>query len=211
MPKTPALPARAETPAVVSLALVSVSSVTCAAPLKTAVTRPMSASSFMTGWPTRTPSLEPLSMLIVAYQTVGEVADDAAGLRAVVLQPERAARLEQLAHLAVLVQRVVADRELRAQAVALGGQVLDLALGVQRVAEPAEEVAHGLQRAARALLHRVEHLARAALHPVQGAAAGLAEVRGQEDQGADDEQSEDCPAPPDRLVVHVGDDSKALW
>src|ERR1044072_9851383 len=73
-PKTPVLPARAETPAVVSLALVSVNSVTCAAPLKTAVTRPTAASSFMTGWPTGTPSLEPLSSLIVEYQTVGEVA-----------------------------------------------------------------------------------------------------------------------------------------
>ena len=106
------LPARAETPAVVSLALVSVRSVTCAAPLKTAVTRPMSASSLRTGWPTRTPSLEPLSMRIVAYQTVGEVAMTRAGLRAVVLEAERAAGLDELAQLGVLVHRVVVDREL---------------------------------------------------------------------------------------------------
>ena len=47
-------------------------SVTCAEPPKTSVTRPMSASSLMTGWPRRTPSREPLLTRIVAYQTVGD-------------------------------------------------------------------------------------------------------------------------------------------
>ena len=194
-----------------SLAPVSVRSVTCAAPLNTAVTRPMSASSLSTGWPTRTPSLEPLSMRAVAYQSVGEVPMTRAGLRPVGLQAERAARLEELAQLARSRRPRCRGPRARVRRRSRSAvQVLDLALGVQRVAEPAEEVAHGLERAAGALLHRVEHLARPALHPVQGAAAGLAEVRSQQDQGADDEQSEDCPAPPDRLVVHVGDDSKVL-
>src|SRR4051812_36597049 len=44
---------------------------------------------------------------------------------------------------------------------------------------------------------------------MQPAAGGLAEVGGEKDQGAGDEQSEDCPPPADRLVVHAGWFSKA--
>ena len=50
----------------------SVISVTWAEPPKTSVTRPISASSLRTGWPTCTPSSDPLSTRIVAYQTVGD-------------------------------------------------------------------------------------------------------------------------------------------
>ena len=50
----------------------SVISVTWAAPLKTSVTLPISACSLSTGWPISTPSSEPLSTRIVAYQTVGD-------------------------------------------------------------------------------------------------------------------------------------------
>ena len=98
---------------------------------------------------------------------------------------------------------------LRAQRVALGAQVLDLALGVERVPDPAGQVAEGLERAARALLDRRHDVEHPALHGVQPA-AGLAEVGGQEDQGAGDEQPEDCPPPADRLVVHVAKYSKVV-
>jgi len=52
-------------------------------------------------------------------------------------------------------------------------------------------------------LDRRNHVDDPALHGVQPAARRLAEVDGQQDQGAGNEQSEDCPAPADRLVVHV--------
>ena len=149
-------------------------------------------------------------MRIVAYQTVGDWTMTRPVFGPYADRLSAPFGLEQLRHPRVLVRRVVALGELAAQAVALGGQVLDLALRRQRVPEPAEQVAHRLQRAARTLLHRVEDLARTALHIVQGAAPGFSEIGSEQDQGADDEQPEDCPAPPDRLVVHEGDGSKAL-
>ena len=88
-------------------------------------------------------------------------------------------------------------------------RVVEVALGRDGVADPAEQVADGLERAARALLDRGDDLEDAALHAVQRAAGGLAEVGGEEDQGAGDEQPEDCPSPANRLVVHVVRDSKA--
>jgi hypothetical protein len=46
--------------------------VTWAVPLVVAVTRPARPSGATTGSSTRTPALEPLSMVTVEYQTTGE-------------------------------------------------------------------------------------------------------------------------------------------
>ena len=67
MPNACSGPARAGT-----FVVASVMSVTNAEPPKTSVTRPIRASSLMTGWPTFTPSSEPLSTRIVEYQTVAD-------------------------------------------------------------------------------------------------------------------------------------------
>jgi hypothetical protein len=50
----------------------SVISVTSAVPPVTLVTLPASPPEAITGWSTRTPSLEPRSIFTVEYQTVGE-------------------------------------------------------------------------------------------------------------------------------------------
>jgi hypothetical protein len=63
-------------------------------------------------------------------------------------------------------------------------ELVALVLGVERVAEPAEQVAERLERAVGALLDRREHLHRAALDGVQAAAGGLAEVGGEQEQRA---------------------------
>ena len=49
-----------------------------------------------------------------------------------------------------------------------------------------------------------------ALHGMQPATGGLAEVGGEEDQGADDKQCKHCPPAANGLVVHVTAVSKAL-
>jgi hypothetical protein len=140
---------------------------------------------------------------------VGVLADDAGGHRAVVRQPVLVVERELGAELCLLVQLGLQLDVLRAQRVAVLAHVLELALGVEGVAGPAEEVAHGLERLARALLDRRDDVEHAALHGVQAAAAGLAEIGGQEDERAGDEQSEDYPPPADRLVVHAEGFSKA--
>src|SRR5205814_4667070 len=114
----------------------------------------------------------------------------------------------------VLQPRVLLGRDARAdelavELVALLGERLDLALGVDRVARPAEEVAERLERAAGALLDRRDDLEHAALDGVQATARRLAEVGSEEDQGAGDEQCEHCPPAADGLVVHVTAVSKA--
>ena len=81
-------------------------------------------------------------------------------------------------------------------------QLVDVALGVERVAEPAGQVAHRLERAAGALLDRGDDLEDALLHAVQPAAGRLTEVDGQQQQRERHEQREGYPAPSDRLVVH---------
>jgi hypothetical protein len=80
--------------------------------------------------------------------------------------------------------------------------ITSLAFGVQRVAEPADQVAHGLQRIVGAVLDWRDHGQEAALHGVQPAARRLAEVCGQQDQGEHDEQRENQAPPPNRLVIH---------
>ena len=47
-------------------------SVTRAAPPDTSDTRPTRPAPLTTGWFVRTPALEPLSIVIAEYQTVGE-------------------------------------------------------------------------------------------------------------------------------------------
>ena len=124
------------------------------------------------------------------------------------LLPSSSSRLRSCAFSCVAPRS--APTTLAAQLVALACvRSLTLALGVERVADPAEEVADGLERAAGALLDRRDDLEDAALDGVQAAAGRLAEVGGQEDQGADDEQREHCPPPANRLVVHVTAVSKA--
>jgi hypothetical protein len=91
--------------------------------------------------------------------------------------------------------------QLAAQAVALRAQVRVLALGVERVPDPGEQVADRLQRAAGPVLDRGDDLEDAALDRAH--AARPAEGGGQEDDGADDEQCEHRPSSADRLVVHV--------
>ena len=59
----------------------SVISVTCAASAETAETLPTRPSPVTTGWSTRTPWSEPLSIVIVEYQTVGERAITRAATR----------------------------------------------------------------------------------------------------------------------------------
>src|SRR5205085_4577645 len=108
----------------------------------------------------------------------------------------------------LLLGDLVAD-DLLQQSVALGLQLVALLLRARRVAEPAEQVADRLERAARALLYRREHRDDAALHAVQRAPGRLAEVGGQQDQGDDDEQYEDCTATTNLLVVHGWSGSKA--
>jgi len=57
-----------------------------------------------------------------------------------------------------------------AQFVDLLAQFIALAFGVQRVAEPADQVTHGLQRLVGAVLDRRDDRQEAALHRVQAAA-----------------------------------------
>ena len=71
-----------------------------------------------------------------------------------------------------LAQPVLGVGQLRAQRVALGARLVALVLGVDRVAEPAEQVAERLQDAARALLDRRERAERTALRGMQAGRPG---------------------------------------
>jgi hypothetical protein len=82
-------------------------------------------------------------------------------------------------------------------------ELLVLVLGVDRVAGPAEEVTQRLERAAGAGLDRRERRLSPALERVEQAAAGLAEVRGQDRDGQRNEYGERRPPSADHLpVVH---------
>ena len=110
-----------------------------------------------------------MSIFTVAYQTVGELREDARAAPAVGTDAEALVEVQLAAEQLVLALGVLGLQDLLAELVALGGDFGELALRVKRVAEPGEEVAHRLQRAARALLDRVEDLAEAALHGVRAA------------------------------------------
>src|SRR6202011_2195595 len=88
------------------------------------------------------------------------------------------------------------------QFVDLLAQLVTLAFRVHRVADPAERVAHRLERLVRAVLDRREHGQEAALDRMQASTWRLAEVCGQEYQRQYDEQQEHRASTPDRLVVH---------
>ena len=188
----------------------SVSSVTIAEFDVAVVTTPTRPSGLTTGWFGRTPSLVPLLMSTWLHQTLGSWPMTRAATGPSSVEAAGLVEVEQAAQLVVLARGGGAGDGLLAQRVALGAQLLDLALGVDRVADPADEVAHGLERPARPLLDRGDDLDDAPLHGVQPAAGGLAEVGGEEDQGAGDKQSEDCPASADRLVVHVESVTQSL-
>ena len=185
-------------------------SVTIDVPGDTQVTLPTSPEPLTTAWLTFTPDGRALVDRDLREPQVGVLPDDAGGHRAVVRQAVLVVERDLVAELGLLVQLGLQLDVLRAQRVAVLAHVLELALGVEGVAGPAEEVAHGLERLARALLDRRDDVEHAALHGVQAAAGGLAEIGGQEDEGAGYEQSEDYPPPADRLVVHAERFSKAL-
>ena len=131
------------------------------------------------------------------------LADDARGHGALVVEAAGLVEAQQAAQLVVLARGGGAGDGLLAQRVALGAQLLDLALGVEVSPTQPTRSRTGLSaRLAPSWIGR-DDLDDAALDGVQRAAGGLAEVGGEEDQGAGDEQPEDCPASADRLVVHV--------
>ena len=100
--------------------------------------------------------------------------------------------------------------EFTAQPVGLLAQGIALAFGVQRVAEPPEQVAHGLQRLVGAVLDRRDDGQECALDAVQTTARSLTEVGRQEQQGKHDEQHQNSSSTPDRLVVHRSLPSEAF-
>ena len=163
-----------------------------------------------TAWLTFTPADVPWSIVTCVNHRLGSCPMTRADTGRLSASPCCVVERDLVAELGLLVQLGLQLDVLRAQRVAVLAHVLELALGVEGVAGPAEEVAHGLERLARALLDRRDDVEHAALDGVQAAAGGLAEVGGQEDQGAGYEQSEDYPPPADRLVVHAERFSKAL-
>ena len=137
MPVAPDSLIRAETPE-----SPSVMSRTCERPPATRRTRPTRPAPLTTGSPSRTPSLEPLLIVTVEYQTVGERPNTRA------VTAPCWSRLEPLVHVRRSARSSRFSRsgaalvdELAAQRVALVAQVLELALGVDRVADPARGVA----------------------------------------------------------------------
>ena len=128
----------ADTPLVWSVIIV-----TRAASGATSDMRPTRPAPLTTGWSSRTPWSEPLSIVIVEYHTVGERPITRArhglmpsGKRADSLKPTspRAARVAL---------RCLGRRELGAQLLVLLLEVLVLGLGVDHVARPADQVATG--------------------------------------------------------------------
>ena len=130
--------------------------------------------------------------------------------RVVLLQAAGGVHLLQALELLELAVLDLELRDLAAQRVALALEPVALVLGVERVAEPPEQVADRLERLVRPLLDRSEDLQRAALDGVQATAGGFAEVRGQQEQRQRDQQGEDGTAPPDDLVVHTERNSERV-
>ena len=196
MPVALLVPIRAETP----IAL-SVMRSTWAPSEATWATLPTRPSPLMTGSLTRTPAASPLSMSTVEYQMFGDFADHRGGHRVVVADAELVEVVER-EQLAVGAFFGLVGDQFAAQFVGLLEQLVALAFGVQRVAEPAEQVAHGLQRLVGAVLDRRDDRQEVALHAVQAPARRLAEVGGQQQQREHDEQHKHRSSTPDRLVVH---------
>ena len=143
------------------------------------VTLPTRPSPLITGWSTRTPSLEPLSIVDRRVPDGRRAADHARGDRLVAVDAAaelssptsaRSCAFSRSRGLGAVDLRCAARRARLLQLVALG-------LGVERVAEPADEVADRLERAAGALLDRREHLHDAALDGVQRAAGATRRSR----------------------------------
>src|SRR4029079_12674131 len=84
--------------------------------------------------------------------------DHARGHGALVVEAAGLVEVEQPAQLVVLARGGGAGDGLVAQRVALGAELLDLTLGVDGVPDPADKVAHGLERPARPLLDRGDDL-----------------------------------------------------
>ena len=91
-------------------------------------------------------------------------------------------------HLAVGALFGLRGGELGAQFVDLLAQFVALPFGIDRFAEPAERVAHGLQRRVGAVLDRRDDRQKCPLNAVQAAARGLTEVGGQQQQREHNEQ-----------------------
>src|SRR5205085_5317502 len=80
-------------------------------------------------------------------------------------------------------------------------QLLVLVLGVEDVAEPADEVAYRLEGPAGAVLDRGEDRLGAGLDAVEEAAAALTEVAGEEHDRQGHQNGEYGPSPADHLLV----------
>ena len=157
--------------------------------------------------------------VVQAHAVVGAVVDldrlstRGSGSRAITLRGDRAGRVEPDAVVevdqAARAARFCSCGALGLASAARSGsarcacELVDLHLAWSVSADPAGEVAHRLERLARALLRS----ARAPRpRPAGRCAAGsrrLAEVGGEQDQGDGDEQREDRSPPPDLLVMHV--------
>ena len=123
-----------------------------------------SEAAAITGWSSSTPSLDPLSILMLEYQTFGERAITRAvtgsvpcGKPSSLWSPT--SPLSCAASRCAVRVRASSERS----SIDLALERLVLVLGVDGVADPAEQVAHRLERAARARLDRRERLLRAAL------------------------------------------------
>ena len=148
------------------------------------VTLPTRPPAAITGWSTRTPSLEPLSIFTLEYQTVGERAITRAARAACPREAVAPPEVHQLPRAGS------ASRSAVCGAASSRAQPLDLAFSslfspfASKVSPThPNEVARRLQRAAGAALDRRERLLGAALERVEQAAARLAEVGGEQGDG----------------------------
>jgi hypothetical protein len=129
---------------------------------------------------------------------------DTRRLRLVRVQPAAARVVDDVAQLRILVRCHLQSCDLGAQPVALGLELVALVLGVERVAEPAEQVPDRLERTVGALLHRCHDLHRPRLDRLQRAAGGLAEVGSQQHQAAGDQREQDRAPASHLSVIHSG-------
>ena len=179
----------------------SVISDTSAVPPVTRLTLPARPPAAITGWFFLIPSSRAGVDLHRRVPDGGRAGDHARGHRAGGLREAGGAvQAQQAAQLRGVALGGGRPAELLAQALDLGLQLLVLVLGVHGVAEPAEQVAEGLERLAGAGLQRRERGLGAALERAERA-SGLAEGGGEHDHREDDEDRQGRPSPADHFAV----------
>ena len=141
----------------------SVISVTTAEPPVASATLPTSPAPLITGSPRWMPSSRPLLIVTCWYQLLGERTIDVRVHRPV-LAHALGVRLVEQAALLGLREALLHLHDLGAVRVALLDRLVALVLGVDRVAEPPEEIAHGLEDAAGAFLDRAQDTESGALN-----------------------------------------------